>query len=348
MAHMIETTSDGVASFAYSQQIGTAWHRLGRPMDGLSTIDEILVAARADYDVSVHPIEVQDPDDPTRMMETDRAFTMRRRPIVIDDDGVSGGDNHVLGIVGKGYPVFQNREVLEATLRLLATPEWQAMYGDIDSAKFIDCAGVLRDGKEFFATIPLPAIVLDPDGVADGVARNLVIATGHDGRTAWRSVNTGTRGVCKNTVEWAMEDRHRVVTIRHTSQIDVPTIDVKHTLGVVLTADEKFQEIAYQMLGADASWATVERMADKLWPRKDGESDRVKNKRDARLTTLQGLWESPKNSGGVGSNNWAVFNTFSEYLEHHAPTRLDRNERAISQGRLGNNLHRIARELVAG
>lgn len=330
--HNLEQTADNQTSFAYNTNQGTPWHGLGVQIDGDSTIDEILEASRGDYEVSKHPVTVPDPDNPGILLETDKWFTMRQRPATVTETGVTPGGNQVLGIVGNRYETIQNRAALEFALSLTNT----------DNDRIIDCAGVLADGKKFFATITLPDLVVDPDGFADRHTRRLVVVTGHDGRTSLQAVNTVVRAVCSNTVDWALEDKARTVSIRHTRSNRDTVVETKKVLGLALTADEKFQRIALDMAGGAATFNVVEKVADRLWGQPTEEwSDFKIDRRNERLEKLAVIWNSDLGAGSVGRNRWAAFNTLSHYIEHEQSTRLDRNARALSNG-FGNHIRRLA------
>ena len=61
MTANIEVNKDGTARFAYAGP-QTPWHRLGKSMNGLQTIDAMLEAAQADYQVLLTKIAVVDDD----------------------------------------------------------------------------------------------------------------------------------------------------------------------------------------------------------------------------------------------------------------------------------------------
>jgi phage/plasmid-like protein (TIGR03299 family) len=309
MAHELELTGDGVASFAYSKNYGDPWHRLGTPLDGLSDVDTILQLSRADYEVHKATLLTPDPAPSRRdgigrpMLDTGSSYTWRTRPIWIGDDGQPrGGDRHVLGIVGNDYPVVQNRQLTELALRLVG-----ALPGD----RTIDCAGVLDDGRRFFLTIPLDDIVLDPSGVADVHGRNLVVSTGHDGHWAINFVHGIVRAVCANTVQAANDSAHWLVTIPHRGKFDPDRISLQRALGLAERGGSVFEETAVKLLGMPASFDVVVSTHDRIWG-----AARAKSIRVNRLNTLETLWTSDTNVGAVGANRWAALMTFSEYFEH--------------------------------
>jgi phage/plasmid-like protein (TIGR03299 family) len=314
MAHRIEITQNtGAASFAYSGKIGSAWHRLGIEMPDLSDADTILAAARADYDVHKDELLTPDPARPKEsligrdeLIPTGKYFTWRDA-VQYDDDGTpTGSERQVLGIVGSEYQVIQNRAAVEFALEIANLQP----HGE-----HIDCAGVLDNGRRFFATIPLPDHVIDPNGIADRYGRNLVVVTGHDATQSLEVVNGFTRAVCANTVSAALRATQHHIKIRHVATADT-VIEAKRTLGLALTADEQFQELAYSMLDKQCDWGLVERVCHKLWPLADDANERTKTNHEVRLQKIHTIWESDRGSGGSGGNHYAAFQTLTEYMEH--------------------------------
>lgn len=345
MAHKLEITADGTTSFAYSLQHGSPWHRLGTPLDGLSTLDDILLHSRADYEVHKAVLMTPNPMAPEGpMLDTGQHFTWRTQPIWIDQEtGLpQGGEQHVLGVVGSKYSVFQNRAVAEFGLNLAG-----ALPGDPG----VDCAGVLDNGRRFFMTIPLPDVVLDPEGAADLHVRNLVVTTGHDGNWSLQMVNSTVRAVCANTVAAALKQNRWAVTIRHTGDMDITEGTVRQALGLTEKAGDEFRLLGEQLMAQGATFDLVRDVHDQLWGN-EASADTMTRRinRAYRLATLESLWTGPTNTGAVGGNRWAALNTFSEYFQHRASFAGSkkpgaRDLRATEGKALNNRVHEVSRIL---
>jgi hypothetical protein len=167
MAHELEINENGTARFAYAIGGGVPWHRLGVPLEGLQTVEAILAAAGADYDVHLTRVAAVDEDG---------NFIVDKygKPIIIDDSRATIRDNgdgtfNGLSTVGTRYVVKQNKEVAQRALAVVGASEGEAV---------VDTAGVLQDGRRFFMTIDLGSLVIDPMGVNDRIARYLVVSTG--------------------------------------------------------------------------------------------------------------------------------------------------------------------------
>lgn len=309
MAHDLEITPSG-ASMAYASFKGTPWHQLGTPLDGLSDVPTILQAAKADYEVNLQPGTMPNPDVPGESLPVEGVFhTFRRRPIELSNEGeLTGGDIQVLGTVGSAYKVIQNRQALDLALDLAQQST---------DAKVVDTAGVMDDGRRFFAYIPGETLTLDPNGVADKIASGMGIVTGHDGGTSLQIVMSKTRIVCRNTAEAALRSKTKV-TIRHTKGAQVSMNEARRILGLRINQNEEFEAIANELLGTFATFGKVESISDRLWKfDKNDTTDRQLASRNRRVAKLHELWTSDTNVGAVGQNGWAAWNTLTEYMDHH-------------------------------
>lgn len=157
MSHDLEMDAKGVARMAYADR-EIPWHRLGTPMKGLQTAEAMLKAAQADFDVVTTNVAAVDADgnfirnpDGTPVLVRDSRATVRVNP-----DGSFDG----LATVGTRYVVQQNRECLDYALAIVGASKGDAV---------VDTAGVLDGGREFFSSLDLGALIIDPKGINDKI-----------------------------------------------------------------------------------------------------------------------------------------------------------------------------------
>lgn len=319
MAHELEINADGSARFAYAKGGGIPWHHLGVPMEGLQTVDAMLEASGADYQVRLTRVAAVD-DDGNFIVDG------KGRPVIIDDSRATIRDNgdgtlDGLATVGTRYVVKQNREVAERAL---------AVVGASDGEAIVDTAGVLQDGKRFFMTIDLGPLVIDPIGINDKIARYLVVSTGHDGVWPVRYANTEIRAVCNNTVRLGLREAERVFVARHTKNIDSAFDDARQVLNISVEWAQGFKEMAEQMLSISVpkSSAKIDKVLDRVFPVKKDETERQRNNRERQNMIIRAIYDSEKNAGGFGYNGWAMVNAIGEYLDHHR--EADIAERAFA------------------
>ena len=309
MAHELEIVK-GKASMAYATGDGrlTPWHRLGTPMKGLQTMEAMLKAANADFDVVLTRVAavddygnlIRDCDNRVVMIEDSRA-TIRQNP---------DGSFAPLATVGTRYEVRQNHEVLERALAVVGASSGDAL---------IDTVGVLRDGKRFFATIELDSLVLDPAGANDKIARYLVVSCGHDGVWPIRYANTDVRAVCNNTVVMGLSHAQRVFTARHTRNVDTVIEDAQRVLEISTAWGEAFSKEAERMMSINIPNGSlkIDKVLSKVFPAEREETARQKKNREEVHTLIRGLYVNDKNAGKFGFNGWSLYNAIVEYLVHY-------------------------------
>lgn len=319
MAHDLEIKKDGSAKFAYNGENGIPWHRLGKKLNGLQTLDTMLEAAEANYEVRLQKVAAID-DDGNLILDASG------KPVIIEDSRATirvnpDGTMDDLSTVGTRYEVRQNTEVAQRAL---------AVVGASGGDAVIDTAGVLANGRRFFMTIDLGSLIIDPMGVNDKIARYLVVSTGHDGVWPIRYANTDIRAVCNNTVRLGLKNAERVFVARHTKNMDSVFEDAQRVLEISTDWAREFQQMAERML--NVSVPTSSRQLDKVlntvFPEKASETERQRNNRERQNMTIRAIYESDKNAGGFGHNGWAIYNAIGEYLDHHR--EADPNDRAMA------------------
>jgi phage/plasmid-like protein (TIGR03299 family) len=281
MAHELELI-DGQASFAYNRHNGNPWHRLGTPMDGLGTADEMLAAANADYTVSTAPIYVLTPDG----FQESATHKATIRPVA---DGTQ-----TLGIVGAGYQVMQNREALVSALTIVGAAE--------DAV--VDTAGVLFGGRRFFAYIDLGTLVIDPLGINDRITRGLGVLTAHDGTMSLTYAMSNVRWVCNNTVTCGIARAERVFRARHTENMTDRVQEARKVLGVSVGWAEKFQKAAEQLNATPGGMPVLEATVKHLWDPAEADTARKQKNWDERFEQIVSLYNGPTNAGGFGHTAW--------------------------------------------
>jgi len=182
MAHMLDSTKSGAVRMAYADR-EIPWHRLGTPMKGLQTCEAMLEAAHANFDVVTTKVAAVDVDgnfirnpDGTPVIIDDSRATVR-----VNSDGSFDG----LATVGTRYVVQQNKACLESAMAVVGASKGDAI---------VDTCGILHGGREFFASLDLGSLVIDPRGINDKIERYLLVRNGHDGRTPITFANTSRYG----------------------------------------------------------------------------------------------------------------------------------------------------------
>lgn len=318
MAHNIEINKDGTARIAWSDR-EIPWHRLGTKMTGLQTADAMLAAAQADYQVKLMQVaavgedgEVLKNPDGTPVLVDESQATVR-----INKDGTFDG----LATVGTRFAVHQNREVLERALEIVGAANGDAV---------MDVVGVLDGGREFFATIDLGTLIIDPNGVKDKISRYLVVRNGHNGKIPITYANTDVRAVCSNTIKLGLKNANGIYKSRHTPSSEVSIEDARIVLGMSIDWATSFKTMAERMLAIPVTETSgrLDRVINKVFPIKSDETDRQRKNREEIVAIIHDLYGSNKNAGAYGQNGWSAYNSIVEYLDHYRTAGPD--ERALT------------------
>ena len=320
MAHEIEINK-GKARMAYAldERRSIPWHHLGTPMKGLQTMEAMLEAAEADFDVVLTRVAAVD-DEGNLIRNSDGG-------VVLIDDGRatirqnSDGSFSPLAIVGTRYEVRQNREVLERALAIVGASKGDAV---------IDTVGVLRGGARFFSTVELGSLIIDPKGVNDKIARYLVVSSGHDGVWPIRYANTDIRAVCNNTVVLGLKSAARVFTARHTRNVDSAMDDARDVLNMSVSWAQAFEKEAERMLGIKVplGGTKMDSVINAVFPKDKDETDRQKKNREGNGEIVRMLYRNDRNAGKYGFNGWSLYNSIVEYLDFYRS--VDKTSSAIA------------------
>lgn len=300
MSHDLEIRN-GQASFAYNSTVGDPWHRLGTPMDGNMTIQEALVAAQADFTVTKEPLRAQ------VLRDNEITFVEVPGKIATVRDVPDTDELQVLGILGDGYGVVQNREALEAAYDIV---------GASDGEAYLDTLGVLGQGERLFSYLRLEDLIIDPVGINDKIERGLVIYWSHDGSIAMTYAFTDIRAVCKNTVQMGLSQAQRVFKAKHTSAVQDRMKQAQTVLGVSTVWAQKFKQQAEKMLAVPYSEQSFTRYLDRVFPKASANTDRKVRNIEGIHTQVRGIFANERNSKAYGANGWTMYNAVVEYLDH--------------------------------
>jgi phage/plasmid-like protein (TIGR03299 family) len=312
MAHELEVVGKK-AKMAYAGGDGrmVPWHRLGTPMAGLQTMEAMLEAAEADYDVILTRVAAVD-DNGDLVRNSDGSV------VIVEDSRATvrqnlDGSFNALATVGTRYEVRQNREVLERAFAVIGASEGDAV---------MDTLGVLRNGARFFATIELGGLIIDPAGVNDKIARYLVVSAGHDGVWPIRYANTDIRAVCSNTVVLGLKHAQRVFTARHTRNVDGTIEDAREVLNISVKWAESFSKEAERMLSINAPLGgkKIDSVIEAVFPKDKNETERQKNNREQTYDLIRNIYLNDRNAGKFGFNGWSLYNAIVEYIDFYRIT----------------------------
>jgi phage/plasmid-like protein (TIGR03299 family) len=291
--HEIEQYTDGTGSAVYYRE--AAWHQLGIVTTERLTVDEALIAARANYEV----IKAEEP-----------ASLLTPHGIVADDTKriiyrvhPDTGEAQALGTVGADYEVFQNREAFRAVDYILQ-----------DSSGKVESAAVMRDGKRVFLTVRFPEDILV--GGTDRIAQYLMVTTSHDGSMALTFANTNIRVVCANTHRMALSEATQKITRKHTRNMRQVLEQARTALQISQKYRAAYQETADRLLDTTCTDAQFEQIVAQLYkPKQDEPTKRTAVLWEKKSERLQWLFAEADTQANIRGTGWAAFNALGEYCD---------------------------------
>lgn len=170
MAHEIHA-DDKAAFFRQG-----AWHGLGTIVQDKRDPMEMLKVIEADYTIGSWPAYAMGGPD-----GKDRVVLENYRANIREDN------KRVLGVVGKGYEIVQNKTLAEFANAL-------AENGD---KIVVESAGTIRHGAKIWFLLRAESFSVRKD---DEVRPYILVSNGHDGNTQIRCTPTSIRVVCSNTL----------------------------------------------------------------------------------------------------------------------------------------------------
>lgn len=319
MAHMIDTTSIGRASYASTQR---EWHGLGELMTPGATIEQWQEAAGMAYKVERAFVRYA--------TGRNQAEAQMRK---IDDKVVlfRGDTGAALGIVSDGYKIVQPRQVLEFFR------EWADMGG-----LQIESAGVLFDGKRYFATAKLA------DGVCvdgnDKVVPYALLSTSADGSLATECRWTTVRTVCNNTLTMARKGAacHKV---SHRS-----VWNPKDARAAVEAAHEEFgafMAAARTLANMRVTSKQAEDLTAKLLTTAARKEDAARE--SSAFIRVMSLFSGAGKGAMMDTARgtaWGWLNAVTDYVDHDARARSDEHRAAAAQWGEGDKLKAKALDLL--
>jgi len=324
MAHQIDTTSIGRASYASTQR---EWHGLGELMPAGQDIETWAQAAGMEYKVQRGVIRYA-----TKRLTPDAAIhnlkTIEDKLVLFRSD--TGAP---LGVVSDSYKVVQPREVLEFFR------EWAQA-----NACIIESAGVLFGGKRYFATAKMADAVAVANTGKDTVVPYILLSTSADGSLATEGRLTHVRTVCNNTLTAALKGAASFKISHRT------TFKAQECRDIIEAAHEEFgafMEMARKLASIKVESRLAEDMTTLLLTTPTRDADAARD--SAGFTKIMSLF----NGLGKGSTletaretSWGWLNACTEYYDHHIRARSDENRIASATWGPGADLKQRALEIA--
>ncbi len=309
MAHEI-TNEDGIVLHREP-----AWHGLGTVVQEAPTVRKAFELAGMGWEVERLPIyaahnaplangeDGQDRPDPLDA-------TMGKLELVPDRVALRRSDTRrILEVVGKGYEVFQNRELAD----LIET------LSDMGVMTKAETAGSLRQGRNVFALVPRGEFQV---GSKDTVRKYVLFSNTHDGTGALAILPTSIRVVCANTLGSALSGYR----VRHSSNLKERVAEAVMALKATDEQGQKLEKNICAMASARMDdedrrvfFLRVYETAFGIIPPKAETEKEIASREKARDTVAQWVanLDSSRNTGtGTEGSVWHALNAVTEWSDH--------------------------------
>lgn len=266
-----------------------AWHRLGFYPGDVFTAEEAIVATHADYEVL--KVHLQTVDG----LQIEQMATVR-------GDLPADDPMRILGIVGPNYEVLQNVNAFGFFDAIVSREE--AIYHSV---------GILGHGEEMFIVAQLPDRNFWIND--DEFDAYVTLTNGHTGRHGVRVFTTMVRVVCQNTLNMALRNVRKMVTLRHTKHVEARLQQAPTLLGI---ADRQFQatQVIFQTLADTPIKAPpiFQAYVQDVFP-SAGEFPNARTV--AHREEVERLMDvTNQNTPGIGNTFYAAFQAVAQYTDH--------------------------------
>lgn len=292
-----------------------AWHGLGVVVEAAPSPERALQIAKLDWSVEKVPLIAR--RAVTAVGDEGVTETTKDLPVPGRVATVRSDTGRVLGVVGAGYSVIQNRDLVPLIYAAAAAEGVQ-----------IESAGSLRQGREVFFCARLASFNL---GGRDLNHTYALFLNGHDGGQALMVMPTSVRVVCHNTKTAALtgaEEAKLTVRLRHTALAQQRLEDVRTCLrgaaAVAAREEEKARALAARRMTeaeVQAFFVTInERITGgaAVNSRGDGTCSKARATRAAARTAdwVATLRREMVENGDGFPTAWLVANAATRWVDH--------------------------------
>jgi phage/plasmid-like protein (TIGR03299 family) len=266
------------------------WHGIGSALDGVLTSEDAIREAKLDWQVEQAPVY---------------SASNWAAPIPGYMANVRSDTREVLGIVGEKYQVAQNKDVFAFADELIGTSKVKCTY---------ETAGSLFNGRRVFMLVNMHKGRI----VGDEYQPYLCLSNAHDGTSSLQVFLTGIRVVCNNTLQAALRNAKRKISIRHLSSMETRKEEALKAMGAASKYFHDLEVFASELAGKKVN---IGKVLDRLFPASKAMSTRqVKSNREVKelIKTLLQRKDDLQNFKGTA---WGAYQAIADYRSNAEPKR---------------------------
>lgn len=301
----------------------------GMPVAG-ATPGEALQRAGLDWSVEQAPIYATR----SQTFMGDAGMEVKDTVIAIPEKvaNIRSDNAKVLGVVGAGFSVVQNRDM--AAL----------IYGAAEAEGIrMESAGAFRDGRIVYMQAHLDSFRI---GKSDDMEMFALFANAHDGSMALTVCPTSFRVICQNTLRRAIGRANKgglSVNLRHTINMSDRIEDVRNCLrGARKVAEEQkvgMEKLAQRKMTPTEIETFFTQVREKLYgPVTNEPKDASEKNRRTRAIEMTADWMGTLQREvaelGEAPSAWLAANAVTNWIDH----RQTRRETKMGQDRMHSNI----------
>ena len=267
-------------------------------VDNNTTLDDIMHECGLDFDIELSTVHTVEGD------EIPKSRLIRRTDT-----------RDVLSVVGNGYHVVSNMDMLEPFDRLRKT------YGGV-----YESAGLINNGRQCWVSASLPDTFKLKERPADEIQKRIMVLINHTGMGRNSYLSIAHRIVCNNQMNLisraASQSRYRV---RHSTTWEHQLLDAELGFSNALSLSKEFESNANVLNSFKMTENQMRGFVHMLLPfvptpgvKKD---KKLSEKMEQKLSRLDSKRDEiirlfSQGSGNLGDTRWDALNAVTEFLDH--------------------------------
>jgi len=282
------------------------WHGLGVEVPQAMTADEALKLGIGEWTVSKQPVCFKNTS--FQDVAVERAYAV-----------VRSDTQKALGMVGEYYEPVQPKDCFSFFDAVVQ--DKLAMYHTV---------GALGQGERIWALAKLPDNIQVTN--QDMIEKYVLLTNSYNGRSPLMMQITPVRVVCQNTLNMALAKAINRFSARHTESIAGKVSEAREQLQIVNQWYRDFEEMSKFLVKKSIITPQVESFLDDMGY--DKETAKGKGIREDITELFEG--GRGNNLATVKGSAWALWNGFTEYVDHFRSTRITNGFKTQQEARLNS------------
>lgn len=271
------------------------WHSLGSVLPQYPTsVQEILVAAGLDWEVTELPVEIPLPSG-KRITAPDKKAIVRL------------SDESLLSVMGGTYTPIQPRTLVEFAFSLLDVTQEEFERAEGEPPILFETGMSLAGGRINTLMCRVPKEI--QIGGQDSIHLYLGFVTSHDGSQKFGVHATPVRWVCRNTMNLGIKRATQSWSVKHTASAAASIDEARKTLKLTWQYADAFEAQMNALLDQEFTKRQFETMIQELWPKTPSDPSPFTREQYSLIGLLE---SSPNIDDGFRYTKYGALNAVTE------------------------------------